>query len=44
MSKYIKLNNCIDEYIAGDWGKEEISDNYTQKVLCVSGIDLNVLI
>lgn len=43
MSKYIKLNNCIDEYIAGDWGKEEISDNYTQKVLCVRGTDLNDL-
>ena len=35
------FNDCINETKAGDWGKEAIEGNYTERVYCIRGADIN---
>ncbi|MDM1548852.1 restriction endonuclease subunit S [Empedobacter falsenii] len=37
------FNNWIEKTKTGDWGKEEIEGNYTARVYCVRGADINGL-
>ncbi|MBD0833748.1 restriction endonuclease subunit S [Aestuariibaculum sediminum] len=37
------LSNWIEHDKSGDWGKEEEQGNYTEKVSCIRGADLNGL-
>lgn len=37
------LSELIETDKGGDWGKEQSEGNYTQKVLCIRGADLNGL-
>lgn len=37
------ISQLIGNNKGGDWGKEEIEGNYTQKVSCIRGADLNGL-
>jgi len=39
----IKLADLIDSEKSGDWGKEEPSGNFTKKVICFRGADINGL-
>lgn len=38
-----KLGDWISEDKSGDWGSEELKGNYTQKVFCIRGADINSL-
>lgn len=38
-----KLGSLIDTNKGGDWGKDEASDNYTYKVSCIRGADINYI-
>ncbi|MGL5013713.1 MAG: restriction endonuclease subunit S [Bacteroidales bacterium] len=38
-----KLSYWIDSKKGGDWGKEDIEGNYTLKVACIRGADINGL-
>lgn len=35
------LGELVEKSISGDWGKESSQHNYTQKVLCIRGADIN---
>ncbi|MCU7616850.1 restriction endonuclease subunit S [Chryseobacterium sp. PBS4-4] len=35
------FNDWIKDTKAGDWGKEEIEGNYTERVYCIRGADIN---
>ena len=35
------FNDWINETKAGDWGKEAIEGNYTERVYCIRGADIN---
>lgn len=35
-----KMCDLVKETIGGDWGKDKITDNYNQEVLCVRGADI----
>lgn len=37
------FNDWIKQTKTGDWGKEEIEGNYTERVFCVRGADINGL-
>ena len=37
--RYSDLNSITELTIGGDWGKEQLEGNYTQKVLCIRGAD-----
>ena len=37
------FNDWIDKTKTGDWGKEEMEGNYTERVHCVRGADINGL-
>lgn len=37
------FNDWIETTKAGDWGREEIQDNYTERVVCIRGTDINGL-
>lgn len=39
----MKLEEWIELNKSGDWGKEELEGNYTTKVTCIRGTDLNGL-
>lgn len=34
------MNKLVEETIGGDWGKEELIDNYNKEVLCIRGADI----
>lgn len=34
------LNDFVDNTLGGDWGKAEITGNYTEKVKCIRGTDI----
>lgn len=38
-----KVSELIAEDKSGDWGKDEITENYTQEVFCIRGADINGL-
>ena len=38
-----KMNELINTNNSGDWGKEEKNGNYTEKVVCIRGADINGL-
>lgn len=35
-----KMCDLVKETIGGDWGKDKITDNYNQEVLCIRGADI----
>ena len=35
-----KLNDVIDAWISGDWGKEEPTDEYVKEVYCIRSADI----
>ncbi len=37
----LSLNEMVERIVSGDWGKEEMTGNFTKKVLCIRGADLN---
>ncbi|MGL5276639.1 restriction endonuclease subunit S [Myroides sp.] len=37
------FNNWIKQTKTGDWGKEQVEGNYTERVYCVRGADINGL-
>ena len=37
------FNDWINKTKTGDWGKEEVEGNYTERVFCVRGADINGL-
>ena len=43
--KWISSNigSFVSEQIRGDWGKESVEGNYTEKVVCIRGTDLSSL-
>ncbi len=38
-----KMGDWISEDKSGDWGSEDLKGNYTHKVLCIRGTDINSL-
>jgi type I restriction enzyme S subunit len=41
--KVVKMADWIDSNKSGDWGNEEPEGNYTEKVTCIRGTDINGL-
>jgi len=41
--KVIKMADWVDSDKSGDWGSEEPNGNYTKKVTCIRGADINGL-
>jgi len=39
----VKMADWIVAYKSGDWGKEELEGNFTKKVTCIRGADINGL-
>lgn len=39
-SSSMKMNELVATTIGGDWGKEELTDNYNSEVLCIRGADI----
>ena len=37
------FNDWVEKTKTGDWGKEEVDGNYTERVFCVRGADINGL-
>lgn len=35
-----KMCDLVKETVGGDWGKDKITDNYNQEVLCIRGADI----
>jgi type I restriction enzyme S subunit len=40
----VKIEDYAKEYKGGDWGKEEIIGNYTEKMRCIRGTDFPSLV
>ncbi|MDR2337959.1 MAG: restriction endonuclease subunit S [Deltaproteobacteria bacterium] len=40
----VKIADYVNEYKGGDWGKKEITGNYTEKVRCIRGTDFPSLV
>lgn len=38
------LENCIDKYISGDWGKDVPSGNHKNEVSCIRGTDIETMV
>ena len=38
--KLVELKDLIETTIGGDWGKEEKTGNYTEKIYCIRGTDI----
>lgn len=36
----MKLRDIISDIKSGDWGKDALSDNYTEAVYCIRGADI----
>ena len=41
--KVCTFSNLIKDIKNGDWGKEQEEENYTEKVSCIRGADINGL-
>lgn len=41
--KLYKISELIENSLGGDWGKDVETGNYTEKVICVRGADINLM-